>query len=148
MKTHHPIINNSHSPQSDQYADSSHNRSSILSDQNYLTLADEKLATLSLEVKQMKNIVCETEDKCDKLENIVVDARKSGSKTKQELRDLNSHLKFQRKMTAIADSGGHLIWRIDQFASKLKDAKENGVLIKSPMFCDKPYGYTLRVNLN
>lgn len=107
-----------------------------------------KLASLTLEVKQMKHIVCETEDKCDRMERLVRDARKSNAKTRQELRDLEIHLKIQKKMAAICNVDGNLIWRIDQFASKLQDAKETDTFIKSPLFCNKQYGYTLRVGYN
>lgn len=104
-----------------------------------------KLASLTLEVKQMKHIVCETEDKCDRMERTVRDARKSNAKTRQELRDLEVHLKIQKKMAAIINVDGNLIWRIDQFASKLQDAKDTDTFIKSPLFCNHQYGYTLRV---
>lgn len=105
-----------------------------------------KMASLTLEVKQMKHIVCETEDKCERMERALRDARKSNAKTKQELRDLEIHLKVQKKMTAIINVDGNLIWRIDQFTSKLQDAKETDTFIKSPLFCNKQYGYTLRVS--
>lgn len=107
-----------------------------------------KLATLTLEVKQMKSIVCETEDKCDRMERLIREARKSNAKTRQELRDLEIHLKVQKKMSVIVNVDGNLIWRIDQFASKLQDAKETDTFIKSPLFCNKQYGYTLRVGFN
>lgn len=115
--------------------------------QRQLTEYEAKLASLTLEVKQMKNIVCETEDKCDKMERVVRDARRSNAKTRQELRDLEIHLKMQKKMAAIVNVDGKLVWRIDQFASKLQDAKETDTFIKSPMFCNKLYGYTLRVSV-
>lgn len=107
-----------------------------------------RLASLTLEVKQMKHIVCETEDKCDRMERLVREARKSNAKTRQELRDLEIHLKIQKKMSVIANVDGNLIWRIDQFASKLQDAKETDTFIKSPLFCNKQYGYTLRVRFD
>lgn len=105
-----------------------------------------KLETVTFEVKQMKNIVCETEDKYDKMEKTVLSAKQATAKTRQELCDLQIHMKAQRKMSAIHNTRGHLIWRIDNFEAKLKDAKDNDVVLKSPMFCNRQYGYTLRVN--
>lgn len=114
---------------------------------SYLVESDlaSKLANLTLEVKQMKNIVHETEDKCDKLEKIVIETKKVAAATRQELKDLEIHLKCQKKLTCIQNFRGHLIWRIDNFSSKLKEAKENELILKSPIFSNKQYGYTLRV---
>lgn len=107
-----------------------------------------KLANITLEVKQMQNIVNETEEKCEKLEKIVVEAKQVAAETRQELKDLQIHLRNQRKFAGIQNIKGHLIWRIDNFAIKLKEAKENEVILKSPLFCNKQYGYTLRVKKN
>lgn len=106
-----------------------------------------KLANITLEVKQMQNVVNETEEKCERLEKIVLETRKCAAETRQELQDLEIHLKNQRKFAGIHNIKGHLIWRIDNFAAKLKEAKENEVILKSPVFCNKQYGYTLRVNI-
>lgn len=111
-----------------------------------LSLANHhRTATLDFEVKSMKHIVTETEDKCDKLEKIVVEVRKLSHQTRQLLGDLEVHLTNQRIMMEIHNTRGHLIWRIHDYAVKLKDGKENNVTLKSPMFCNKQYGYTLRV---
>lgn len=107
-----------------------------------------KLSESLLELRQMKNIVCETEDKCDKLEKIVVEVRKQSAQTKQELADLKEHLRMEKKLRIITNYNGHLIWRMDQFAAKLKDAKENDVQLKSPIFCNQQYGYNLRVRFS
>lgn len=106
-----------------------------------------KHANLTLEVKQMKHIVTGTEDKCDALEKIVLEARKTGAETRQELSDLETHLKYQNKLMGINNFKGHLIWRIDSFSTKLKNAKENDIVLKSPVFCNRQYGYTLRVSV-
>lgn len=107
---------------------------------------DDKLASLSLEVKQMKIIVCETEEKCERLERVIHDTRRSGAKTRQQLRDFETHLRMQKRMTAIVNVNGNLIWRIDQFLAKLQEAKDTDTFIKSPLFCNEQYGYTLRVS--
>lgn len=93
----------------------------------------------------MKNVVYETEGKCEKTRATVIDAQKMCAQTKQELADLKTHLAAEKRMKSILNCEGHLIWRIDQFAAKLKDAKENGIIVRSPMFSNRPYGYNLRV---
>ncbi|XP_037028600.1 TNF receptor-associated factor 1 [Bradysia coprophila] len=114
-----------------------------------LSLANHhRTATLDFEVKSMKHIVTETEDKCDKLEKIVVDVKKLSHQTKQLLNDLEIHMMNQRIMMEIHNTRGHLIWRIHDYAVKLKDGRENNVTLKSPMFCNKQYGYTLRLDVS
>lgn len=108
-------------------------------------ILERKLAESLLELRQMKNIVCETEDKCEKLETVVFDTRKQCAQTKQELADLSVHLRMEKKLRIITNYNGHLIWKIDQFTAKLKDSKENDVQLKSPIFCNQQYGYNLRV---
>lgn len=104
-----------------------------------------KLGESLLELRQMKNIVYESEVKCENAKEIVFDAQKMCAQTRQELADLQAHLSAEKRFRTIENCEGHLIWRIDRYASKLKDAKENDLVLKSPIFCDKQYGYTLRV---
>lgn len=105
-----------------------------------------KLSSLQLEIMQIKGTVFETEDKCEKLEKLLLGANETLVKVKQNLCDLEMHMKMQKKMAAIASFNGRLLWRIDKFSAKLLDAKENDIVIKSPIFCSKQYGYTLRVS--
>lgn len=125
-----------------------------------------KQTTLDYEVKSMKNIVCNTEDRCDKLGKVVEEADRTIHGTKQALADLEVHLLYQNKLLGIHNTRGkhlfpeslksfpyhttlrivgHLIWRIDDYSGKLLDAKEHETCLQSPMFCNKQYGYTLRV---
>lgn len=106
-----------------------------------------KLTETLLELRQMKNIVYETEVKCESSKKSVLDAQKMCAQTKQALADLQTHLDAEKKMRTIANCEGHLIWRIDQYTSKLRDAKENEIILKSPIFCNRQYGYTLRVDI-
>lgn len=104
-----------------------------------------KLGESLLELRQMKNIVYESEAKCDSAKIIAVETQKMCAHTGQELADLQIHLAAEKRLRSIENSEGHLIWRIDQYTAKLKDAKENDIILKSPIFCNKQYGYTLRV---
>lgn len=40
---------------------------------------------------------------------------------------------------------GHLIWRIDNFQARMKEAKEKDAVLTSPLFRTSKYGYTLKV---
>lgn len=108
---------------------------------------ERKVSEALVELRQMKNIVCETEDKYDKMENVSSDVSKISAETKQQLTDLVEHLKMEKKLKTFVNCDGHLIWRIDGYAARLKNVKENDIIIKSPIFCDRLYGYNLRMDL-
>lgn len=110
------------------------------------TFLEWKVSESLVELRQMKNIVYETEVKCEKSQTTVIDAQKMCAQTKQELADLQTHLSMEKRMKTILNCEGHLLWRIDHFAAKLQDAKENGIILKSPIFCNRQYGYSLRVS--
>jgi hypothetical protein len=42
---------------------------------------------------------------------------------------------------------GRLLWRIDQYAEKMDEARRSNAILFSPTFYDKEYGYTLRMEL-
>ena len=109
------------------------------------TFLEWKVSESLVELRQMKNVVYETEVKCEKTRATVIDAQKMCAQTKQKLTDLKTHLAAEKRMKSISNCEGHLIWRIDQFAAKLKDAKENDIVLRSPMFSNRQYGYNLRV---
>lgn len=110
------------------------------------TFLEWKVSESLVELRQMNNIVHETEAKCAKFGKIAVDTQKLCTETKQELADLQTHFLAERKMMAISNCDGHLIWCISEFSSKLKHAKERNIVINSPIFCNQQYGYTLRVS--
>lgn len=140
------LLKTKKSSKSKQTSDASQRQSNSHLDQCGRCITLEKKITESLvEVRQMKNIVCETEDKYEKLENITFDVRKICAETKQELVDLTEHLKMEKKIRSFVNCEGHLIWGIHEYAAKLKNSKENDIILKSPIFCNKPYGYSLRV---
>lgn len=154
IQKHVEDMKNDSFPESEQFAStasapSTMKRAEALP-QKYCTvhcaLLETKLAKLTLEVHQMKNIVCESEDKCDKMEKFVTDTRKICAQTRQELIDLEVQFRMQKKMKLIVSSDGRLIWRIDHYTAKLKEAKTNDVMIRSPIFSNENYGYNLRVS--
>ncbi|XP_031627898.1 TNF receptor-associated factor 5-like [Contarinia nasturtii] len=111
------------------------------------TFLEWKLSEALVELRQMKNIVYETEVKCEKSKSKVIDAHKLCAQAKQELVDLQTHLTAEKNMRSILNCDGHLIWRIEQFGTKLKDSKENDITLKSPIFSNKQYGYALRLDV-
>ena len=44
-------------------------------------------------------------------------------------------------------NNGRLLWRIDRYKEKMTEAKENDSVIYSPVFNNKDYGYSLRMEL-
>lgn len=110
------------------------------------TFLEWKVSESLVELRQIKNIACESEDKCEKLSKTVRDVKKMCAQTRQELVDLQTHLTAEKRIMSTINNEGHLIWRIDQFSAKLKDCKENDITLMSPIFSNKQYGYNLRVN--
>lgn len=101
---------------------------------------------MDVEVKSLMHIIHETEDKCDKFEKVLNEYKFRVSETQQKLDDLEVHLKYQNRLMGITNTRGHLIWRIDKYSTRLKEAKENDIMLRSPLFCNRHYGYTLRVS--
>ncbi|XP_055617571.1 uncharacterized protein LOC129762951 isoform X2 [Toxorhynchites rutilus septentrionalis] len=105
----------------------------------------DKQAKLDCELKGVRNTVDETEDTSEKIYKTLEKYRRETYYTKQCLDDLQVHLQHQEKLAVIQNTAGHLIWRIDQFDKRFKESQENDVMMKSPPFCNKPFGYTLQL---
>ncbi|KAH8336627.1 hypothetical protein KR074_004133 [Drosophila pseudoananassae] len=99
-----------------------------------------KHATLDYEVKNMKNIVCETEERCDKLDRAL-------QQTMQCLSDLESQIAMQQRIASFQNIRGHLIWRIKDYSKKLDEAKQYETILHSAMFSNKAFGYSLRLDI-
>ena len=98
------------------------------------------------EVKQLKNVIYEVEDKSEKIDKQVENYKQLLFESRQNLIDLREHLKMEKQLALIINMRGHMIWKIDDYAKKLLEAKENPEnVLKSPLFTNKQYGYTLRV---
>ncbi|CAH0664641.1 unnamed protein product [Chilo suppressalis] len=70
---------------------------------------------------------------------------KSYLKLRGELADFQARVSFQAN--EIGSDDGHLIWRIDNFTSRMKEAKDNDTVLSSPLFRTSKYGYTLKAEL-
>lgn len=106
----------------------------------------QRLQALDFETKGMKNIVYETEDKCDKFDKAMMETKAIAMQTKQEMNDLEVHLMYQEKLLPIHNMKGRLLWRIGEYSKRLLEAKEKGVVLRSPVFSNRQYGYNLRVS--
>lgn len=106
----------------------------------------DKQARLDYELKSVLNTVNETEDASEKTQKTLEKYRRETYYTKQNLDDLQVHLQHQEKLVVIQNSQGHLIWRIDQFDKRFKESQQSEFMMKSPLFSNKPFGYTLRVS--
>lgn len=99
-------------------------------------------------VKQLLNTVHETEDKAEKMEKQVELYKELVYTTKQNLSDLEEHLKVQRQFNMITNIRGHMIWKISRYSKKLNDSIESDLPLKSPLFSNKHYGYALRLDVH
>ncbi|XP_017109356.2 TNF receptor-associated factor 3 isoform X1 [Drosophila bipectinata] len=99
-----------------------------------------KHATLDYEVKNIKNIVCETEERCDKLDRAL-------HQTMQNLSDLESQIAMQQRIASFQNIKGHLIWRIKDYSKKMDEAKQYETILHSAMFSNKAFGYALRLDI-
>ncbi|XP_030379329.1 TNF receptor-associated factor 3 [Scaptodrosophila lebanonensis] len=106
-----------------------------------------KQATLDYEVKSVKNIVCETEERCDKLENIILDIDRKLHETMQTVGELENHLAMHQRITSVQNIRGHFIWRIKDYSKQLDEAKQYDTILHSPMFSNKAFGYALRLDI-
>lgn len=145
LEDHHKLLN---SAKSEMNKTLSTLKTETSSTANNITDLAAKHAKLDFELKNMKHIVHETEDKCDKFEKISANTKTVANQTRQEMNDLEVHLTYQKKLFAIHNTRGHLIWKIDDYAAKLTQAKETqSAALRSPIFCNKQYGYTMRVRI-
>ena len=67
---------------------------------------DAKTAALDLEVKSMKHIVCETEERCDKLEKMATNIDHNLHHTMQLVADIENHIATQQRLTSYINSRG------------------------------------------
>lgn len=106
----------------------------------------QRVQALDFDMKGIKNIVYETEDKCDKFDKSMGETKALALQTKQEMNDLEVHLMHQEKLLPIHNMRGRLLWRISDYSKRLMEAKEKGIVMRSPIISTRQYGYNLRVS--
>ncbi|KAH8418902.1 hypothetical protein KR222_003801 [Zaprionus bogoriensis] len=109
--------------------------------------ANSKQATLDYEVKNVRSIVCESEERIDKLHNIVEGLDKTMHQTLQSIADIENQLAMQQRIASVQNVRGHLIWRIKDYSKKLEEAKQYDTILHSAMFSNKAFGYALRLDI-
>ncbi|XP_055522781.1 TNF receptor-associated factor 1 isoform X1 [Wyeomyia smithii] len=105
----------------------------------------DKQAKLDYELKGALNMAHESEDSAERIQKTLEKYRRETYYTKQCLDDLQVHLQHQEKLVVLQNTEGHLIWRIDKFEQRFKESQENELMLKSPLFSNQPFGYTLRL---
>ncbi|XP_041969674.1 TNF receptor-associated factor 5 [Aricia agestis] len=106
----------------------------------------DRVSVLEVSVAQAR---AEAEEQAARAELLGRDLRalaKSYHKLRQELADFQHAATLDNPLYGGDD--GHLIWRIDNFSARMKDAKENDTVLSSPLFRTCKYGYTLKAEVH
>ncbi|XP_045453559.1 TNF receptor-associated factor 3 [Melitaea cinxia] len=108
--------------------------------------AIDRLAVLEVATADVRAEAAEHASKMDLISRDLRALTKSYHKIRSELAD------FQTRVTLdspeFGGDDGHLIWRINNFSARMKEAKENDAVLTSPIFRTSKYGYTLKGELN
>ncbi|XP_066257398.1 TNF receptor-associated factor 5 [Euwallacea similis] len=100
-----------------------------------------KYAGLVFDIRAVSQISSEAAEKIEIME-------RNFSTIKQEINQMKINIEILEDLSA-TDSATYqrLVWRITDVESKLKRAKENDIVLKSPIFYTTQYGYKMRVLL-
>ncbi|KAG5330700.1 SC6A9 protein, partial [Acromyrmex charruanus] len=146
-------------------------RASDIWQENSQRINDLKLE-LEMRCKNMKEIISKHDTLSEKVNSLSEEICKhveSVAKRKLEIKGLKfqmkENLKYIEELIAencrpepslsscscegveSASTNGHIIWRIDRYKEKMNEAKESDRALYSPIFHNKEYGYTLRMEL-
>ncbi|CAH0591713.1 unnamed protein product [Chrysodeixis includens] len=106
----------------------------------------DRVAVLEVATADARAEVAEHSMKVDAVLRDLRALTKSYHKLRTELADFQTRVSFDRH--EMGTDNGHFIWRIDNFNSRMKDAKEKDTVLSSPIFKTGKYGYTLKAELN
>ncbi|CAH2088393.1 unnamed protein product [Euphydryas editha] len=108
--------------------------------------AIDRLAVLEVATADARAEAAEHSSRMELISRDLRALTKSYHKIRSELAD------FQRRVTLdspeFGSDDGHLIWRINNFSARMKEAKENDAVLTSPLFRTSKYGYTLKAEVN
>jgi peptidoglycan hydrolase CwlO-like protein len=82
--------------------------SKILTTESAVLEVVSKMSSLDFELKSLKYIVHESEDKCEKLEKIVDRYRHETYYTKQRIDDVEENSKYQKHLQGIVNTTGKI----------------------------------------
>ncbi|KAJ0172471.1 hypothetical protein K1T71_011610 [Dendrolimus kikuchii] len=106
----------------------------------------DRLAVLEVATADARAEAAEHSSRMDIISRDLRALTKSYHKLRTELADFQSRVNFDNQETG--SDNGHFIWRISNFAARMKDSKENDTVLSSPLFRTSKYGYTLKAELN
>ncbi|XP_032522992.2 TNF receptor-associated factor 1 isoform X1 [Danaus plexippus] len=109
-------------------------------------LAIDRLAVLEVASADARAEASEQTAKMDLVSRDLRALTKSYHKLRNELIDFQSKVSLDNP--ELGGDNGHLIWRIDNFQARMKEAKEKDSVLTSPLFRTSKYGYTLKAELN
>ncbi|XP_024942863.1 TNF receptor-associated factor 5 isoform X1 [Cephus cinctus] len=92
------------------------------------------------QAKEIKTLKFQMKDNVKYVEDLIKDSLIQSKLQDSDENDVSKH-------TEQISTNGRLLWRIDRYKEKMTDAKENDTVLRSPIFYNKDYGYTLRVEL-
>ncbi|XP_045778218.1 TNF receptor-associated factor 3 [Maniola jurtina] len=108
--------------------------------------AIDRLAVLEVATADARAETAEQANRMDKVSRDLRALTKSYHKMRSELADFQTRVILDNP--ELAGDNGHLIWRIDNFAARMKDAKEKDSILTSPLFRTSKYGYTLKAEVH
>ncbi|XP_047538913.1 TNF receptor-associated factor 3 [Vanessa atalanta] len=106
----------------------------------------DRLAVLEVATASARADASEHAARADMLARDLRALTKSYHKIRSELADFQTRVSLDSP--EFGGDNGHLIWRIDKFSARMKEAKENDAVLTSPLFRTNKYGYTLKAEVN
>lgn len=100
-----------------------------------------KHASVVFDVRTVMNISSESSEKLEIQERLI-------SELKQEMKQLKLDVEVLEESSsraAFVAKPGHLLWKLNNFSSKMENAKQNNSMLKSPIFYSEYYGYKIRL---
>ncbi|CAH0718887.1 unnamed protein product, partial [Brenthis ino] len=108
--------------------------------------AIDRLAVLEVATADARAEAAEQGTRMDIVSRDLRALTKSYHKIRSELADFQTRISLDSP--EFGGDDGHLIWRIDKFTTRMKEAKENDAVLTSPLFRTSKYGYTLKAEVN
>ncbi|XP_023950830.2 TNF receptor-associated factor 3 [Bicyclus anynana] len=108
--------------------------------------AIDRLAVLEVATADARAETAEQTMRMDKVSRDLRALTKSYHKMRSELADFQARVSLDNP--DLGGDNGHLIWRIDNYSTRMKEAKDNDAILTSPLFRTSKYGYTLKAEVH
>ncbi|XP_013171438.1 PREDICTED: TNF receptor-associated factor 1 [Papilio xuthus] len=106
----------------------------------------DRVAVLEVATADARAEAAEHASRMDTISRDLRALTKSYHKIRTEIVDFQARINFSNP--ELGSDDGHFIWRIDNFTSRMKEAKEKDTVLTSPHFRTSKYGYTLKAEVN